>query len=186
MFANKKYVAMLTAAILVLAGCGPKDTQGQVAQYTGTAAYSGTNWTVETNDGEIAISFDGPFADGWTVDELAKNTKIESSDDNGYHFKVTKAGDGQLILCKDMNTDGCLNRQSLQINFTADSNKRMYNVEILPNIKNVPTKITDDDLKGLSEKEQDALYDTVSAENEACRVEFEKITGEGGTFTESN
>ena len=183
---NKKALAVVSAAAMLLAGCGAKDTQGQVAQYSGTAAYSGTNWTVETNSGEITVKFDGPFASGWQVDTLGKRAKISGHDDTSFSFDVTKSGDNQIILFDNINTDGCVNRQSLQINYTADSNKRLYDVVITPAVENVPTQVAEEDLKGLSEDEQNALYDKVSSENAACRAEFEKITSTGGTFSDGS
>lgn len=182
----KRTSAVIAAAALVmLAGCSvTKDENGKIAQYTGTMSYSNTNWTVNTNDGEIVVTFDGPFSTGWEISKLAKNTKIAGHDDNSITFDVTKSGTDELIVQNDMHTDGCVNRQSLTIDFTADSNKRMYDVTISPSIENVLEKVTDEELDGLSEDEQDALYSKVSEENAACMVKYDDVTSNDGTFTD--
>lgn len=184
----KRTSAVIAAAALVmLAGCSvTKDENGKIAQYTGTMSYSNTNWTVNTNDGEIVVTFDGPFSTGWEVSKLAKNTKIAGHDDNSISFDVTKSGTNELIVQNDMHTDGCVNRQSLKIGFTADSNKRMYDVTISPVIENVLATVSDEELDGLSEKEQDALYNKISEENAACTVKYNDITSNGGTFIDEN
>lgn len=181
---KKKAFLMAIAALAMMTSACTKDEQGKVARYQGDEAFSGTNWTVDTNDGEIVVAFDGPFATDWQVDTLAKNTKIESNDSNGYHFKVTKSGSDQIVLSKDMDTGECINRQTLTIDFTADSNKRMYNVTITPSIENVIEHVNEDDLKGLSEDEQDALYSKVAEQNEACRAIYESTVNEGKTFVD--
>lgn len=121
--ANTKKIMAGAAAVLMLAGCA-NDTRGV------SAVYDGDGWSVRTDTGTLVLSLEDDGRGDWGVSGARAGIEVESNDPAEYTFLISKTGDGDITLAREITRDSAPYLQTMTVRYTADSNKDLYNVDV--------------------------------------------------------
>lgn len=137
-----KKAAAITAAVILLAGCG-KDTNGF------SAVYDGDGWNVRADAGVLTLTIDDDGKGDWGISEMSRGVSADESigdDKSGadtYEFTVTKKGKGRITLDREIIRDNAPYLQTMTISYTADSERNFYDVDVTTDTANIIIRPTD-------------------------------------------
>lgn len=121
--ANTKKILAGAAAVLMLAGCA-KDTNGT------SAVYDGDGWSVRTDTGTLVLTLDDDGRGDWHVSNMSGGIEVDSASPTEYTFLISKTGDGDITLAREITRDNAPYLQTMTVRYTADSSKDLYNVDV--------------------------------------------------------